>query len=161
MPDRQRGAQRVVVAMTGSGWYRDPTRVHQWRYYNGTIWTDQVADQGIQSTDTAPPTAHPKQHRSDTIGGWIIAGIGILIAAAALIQTFFGQNRPEGTLARQQRAVCEDLDNGHSMNQIATAGLDGGMTYRDVASAMMRGIQDHCDQYLDEFKKTMIYTDWL
>ena len=35
-------------------WYADPTGRHQYRYWNGTEWTDQVADN--QQTSTDPPT---------------------------------------------------------------------------------------------------------
>ena len=32
-------------------WWPDPMGRHQHRYFDGTRWTDQVADQGQQSTD--------------------------------------------------------------------------------------------------------------
>jgi Kef-type K+ transport system membrane component KefB len=35
------------------GWAADPFARHQWRYWDGTRWTDQVADGSTQSTD--PP----------------------------------------------------------------------------------------------------------
>ena len=34
------------------GWHADPTGRHQYRYWDGTGWTDDVADQGIASVDT-------------------------------------------------------------------------------------------------------------
>jgi hypothetical protein len=37
-----------------ANWYADPTGRHQYRYWNGTEWTDQVADNQVTSTD--PPT---------------------------------------------------------------------------------------------------------
>jgi hypothetical protein len=36
-----------------ASWYADPTGRHQYRYWNGTEWTDQVADNQVTSTD--PP----------------------------------------------------------------------------------------------------------
>ena len=33
-------------------WYPDPTQRHQHRYWNGTAWTDNVADNGQSATDT-------------------------------------------------------------------------------------------------------------
>jgi hypothetical protein len=40
-----------------ANWYADPTGRHQYRYWNGTEWTDQVADNQVTSTD--PPTMTP------------------------------------------------------------------------------------------------------
>jgi hypothetical protein len=34
------------------GWHPDPTSRHQYRYWDGTSWTDDVADGGVASTDT-------------------------------------------------------------------------------------------------------------
>jgi hypothetical protein len=34
-----------------AGWHPDPGRRHQLRYWDGTRWTDQVSDNGTQSTD--------------------------------------------------------------------------------------------------------------
>jgi Protein of unknown function (DUF2510) len=35
------------------GWAADPYARHQWRYWDGARWTDQVADGSTQSTDPA------------------------------------------------------------------------------------------------------------
>ena len=35
------------------GWAADPYGRHQWRYWDGNRWTDQVADGSTQSTDPA------------------------------------------------------------------------------------------------------------
>ncbi|MGH9229768.1 MAG: DUF2510 domain-containing protein [Acidimicrobiales bacterium] len=41
------------------GWLPDPTRRHQYRYWDGTRWSDDVADGGVASTDALgePPPA--------------------------------------------------------------------------------------------------------
>jgi hypothetical protein len=49
------------------GWHPDPTARHQYRYWDGQAWTDDVADQGTTSVDpvgaatrgAAPPHAEP------------------------------------------------------------------------------------------------------
>jgi hypothetical protein len=41
----------------GPGWFPDPHGRHQHRWWDGTAWTDQVADGGVTSTD--PPVAAP------------------------------------------------------------------------------------------------------
>jgi hypothetical protein len=40
-----------------AGWYPDPTRRHEYRYWEGNAWTDAVADAGSTSSDplVAPP----------------------------------------------------------------------------------------------------------
>lgn len=32
-------------------WLRDPTQRHEYRYWNATMWTDQVSDNDVVSTD--------------------------------------------------------------------------------------------------------------
>lgn len=46
-----------------AGWQRDPTARHEHRYWDGTRWTDDVADRGVTATDPMPsgPGADPTQ----------------------------------------------------------------------------------------------------
>jgi hypothetical protein len=37
-----------------SGWQRDPTARHEYRYWDGSRWTDDVSDRGVTSTDPMP-----------------------------------------------------------------------------------------------------------
>jgi hypothetical protein len=40
------------------GWYPDPGRAHQHRYFDGRVWTDHVSDNGVATLDplaAAPP----------------------------------------------------------------------------------------------------------
>lgn len=37
-----------------AGWYQDPYRRHQVRYWDMTRWTEHVADRGIQGVDEPP-----------------------------------------------------------------------------------------------------------
>lgn len=32
-------------------WAEDPTGRHQWRWWDGRVWTDQVADDGVAAVD--------------------------------------------------------------------------------------------------------------
>jgi hypothetical protein len=43
----------TAAAPGGPGWGADPFGRHQWRYWDGTRWTDQVADGSTQGTDPA------------------------------------------------------------------------------------------------------------
>jgi hypothetical protein len=54
-----------------AGWHPDPSRRHEYRYWNGLVWTDDVADRGVVAVDpliavaasqpgvTAPTIASP------------------------------------------------------------------------------------------------------
>ena len=64
-------------------WLPDPTRRHQLRWFDGTSFTDQVADGAVQSTDAGGPTpvadgatASPRKARR-----WPIVLIGVGVGA--------------------------------------------------------------------------------
>jgi hypothetical protein len=38
---------------TPAGWYHDPSRRHEHRYWTGSDWSEHVADAGVQATDPA------------------------------------------------------------------------------------------------------------
>lgn len=40
-----------VAAQPVGEWHPDPTQRHQMRFWDGAVWTHQVADDGVQSTD--------------------------------------------------------------------------------------------------------------
>jgi Protein of unknown function (DUF2510) len=46
-------APPATPAPGSPGWAGDPFGRHQWRYWDGTRWTEQVADGSTQSTDPA------------------------------------------------------------------------------------------------------------
>ena len=45
--------------MSVSAWETDPTGRHQYRWFDGEEWTDQVADDGVQTTDPLRPGETP------------------------------------------------------------------------------------------------------
>jgi hypothetical protein len=49
---------------TPPGWYEDPSRRHEYRYWDGLRWTDQVANAGITSTDAVPRRESPVEGAS-------------------------------------------------------------------------------------------------
>ena len=59
------------------GWYRDPSRRHHQRYWDGEDWTQRVRDDGIDSVDSGPievaPVASPVQSSPDRIGVAVVA----------------------------------------------------------------------------------------
>ena len=48
-----------TTATPPPAWYPDPLRAHEFRYWNGTTWTDDVSDAGVVShaplTSPDPP----------------------------------------------------------------------------------------------------------
>lgn len=62
------------MSATNPGWYGDPTRRHENRYWDGASWTDHVADRGIQSFDTIVPSASVVGLEPAT--GWWLASDG-------------------------------------------------------------------------------------
>src|SRR5674476_909765 len=58
----------TTPTMTPAGWYPDPGRRHEYRYWDGKDWSSQVSDHGLTATDpelrppaspAGAPTAHP------------------------------------------------------------------------------------------------------
>jgi hypothetical protein len=45
--------------MSEAGWKPDPNGRHEWRYWDGATWTDQVSDAGQTATDAYDPSAIP------------------------------------------------------------------------------------------------------
>jgi hypothetical protein len=53
LPNLRAGLMNVVSYPPG--WYPDPSRVHELRYFDGQGWTDHVSDAGTASEDVLPP----------------------------------------------------------------------------------------------------------
>jgi hypothetical protein len=45
--------------MSEAGWKPDPNRRHEWRYWDGAAWTDNVSDGGQASIDPYDPSMVP------------------------------------------------------------------------------------------------------
>ncbi len=41
-------------------WHSDPFSRHEYRFWDGTAWTERVADNGVEGIDPVPPTAAPQ-----------------------------------------------------------------------------------------------------
>ncbi len=41
-------------ASSPARWAEDPTGKNQWRWWSGSAWTDQVANNGVTTTDPMP-----------------------------------------------------------------------------------------------------------
>jgi Protein of unknown function (DUF2510)/Restriction endonuclease len=65
------------VTMAEAGWYHDPVKRGEHRYFNGARWTDQIATLGVQSTDAnrdlgraGPPSGVPLVAGAKAAAGW-------------------------------------------------------------------------------------------
>ena len=45
-----------MTSATPAGWFPDPSARHEFRYWDGTRWTEHVSDQGTASSDRPDPS---------------------------------------------------------------------------------------------------------
>lgn len=64
--------------MTEQGWHPDPVDRHQHRYHDGTKWTDNVADNGVQTIDpiSAEAPAATVTNSRQILEQWVQRDIG-------------------------------------------------------------------------------------
>ena len=56
--------------MTGPGWLPDPAGRHEYRYFDGKVWTDNVADRGVASSDAWEPPVIPTREGFRQFSKW-------------------------------------------------------------------------------------------
>ncbi|MDO8389134.1 MAG: phospholipid scramblase-related protein [Actinomycetota bacterium] len=56
------------MSTTPANWYPDSTGRHQLRYWNGTAWTDDVSDNGVQGKDPIQPKGFDRVDSALTVG---------------------------------------------------------------------------------------------
>jgi hypothetical protein len=49
--------------MTSAAWFPDPTQRHEFRYWDGERWSEQVSDRGVASVDPLVQDADPEPDR--------------------------------------------------------------------------------------------------
>ena len=91
----------TTPTMTPSGWYPDPSRRHEFRYWDGTHWSPQVSDRGLATTDpelrpatgsngaamVVPPAAPVPAFVAPARAGrrgWIVALVAIIVVLAVI-----------------------------------------------------------------------------
>jgi uncharacterized RDD family membrane protein YckC len=130
MTDPQNPAQDP--AQNPARWAADPTGRHQYRYWDGAGWTDQVSDNGVVSVDppVASPTPAPAVPAMPAMpvtpsssppppGGWAAAAAAASGAPAATAPPgvsgvapgpgFWGRRDPTAVLGRRYGAFFIDL----------------------------------------------------
>lgn len=73
-----------------SGWYRDPVRAHEYRYWDGSSWTTNVSDRGIASVDGSSVEAFEAPGRGDDLARQALALLVIGGAAALAVSLVWG-----------------------------------------------------------------------
>jgi Protein of unknown function (DUF2510) len=106
------------IASPPANWYEDPLHRHEFRYWDGSVWTEHVADQGQASVDTipAPPRAQ---------------GIEEIVSRVAYLVGYLRPLRATPERLYEQPEYRELLRVGHDLNE--RGGLD---LMRSVAHQM-------------------------
>ena len=78
-------------------WHPDPTGRHQYRYWDGSDWTDNVSDSGVTSTDPLAgptnPAVETRPERSFRISGpMLVAGLVAIIVLIGLVVLIGGDD---------------------------------------------------------------------
>lgn len=76
-------------------WQPDPFGRHEYRWYDGRTWTDQVSDQGVVATDPPVPAAPAPAPGGGAASGsntvpMVIAGLAVVALVAAALVYFLG-----------------------------------------------------------------------
>ncbi len=83
-----------TVETMAPGWYPDPEQRHQHRFWDGTQWTDQVADQGTQTKDplaTGPALTPGRGSRTPLLTVALVL-IGLALLALGAFALFGGDD---------------------------------------------------------------------
>ena len=119
--------------MPGEGWYPDPNRRHELRWFDGEHWTTSVMDGGQAAQDDPSPLAAPgapvriptapRRRLSALVGGLsgyaIAAIVGGVLAAATLVLAIVAvvagvnsANKARRALRRALVAALTEPENG-------------------------------------------------
>src|ERR1700753_2186376 len=70
----------TTTAPPSANWYTDPGGTHEFRYWDGSGWTDGVSDSGAVTEEPLPPV--PQLPQLPPKAGWY--ALGGLVAAVVL-----------------------------------------------------------------------------
>jgi hypothetical protein len=112
-------------------WLVDPTRRHQYRWWDGSGWTDQVSDHGVRSNDpyengrgTVPPPGATHRTTSTSSGtGTNPYGVVALIGGAVALMGVGVNEISANVGAIQVTRTYFDSDSGKVVAAIAALGI--------------------------------------
>ncbi len=124
-------------------WYPDPSRRHEVRYFDGTVWSAHVADAGVQASDPFgdwypdPSSAHELRYYDGTAWTDHVADGGTQstdpLAQSDAEQD--GASSPETTSASEAQSLGQPVVEGESVEkgaELAPSGRDEGSTPESV-----------------------------
>ena len=138
---------------TSAGWYPDPIAGHEFRYWDGGVWTDAVSDAGARTEDTrdryVDATAEQRHRRRDgtetigrprsaggVVGFWtslpgVLTAIAAVITAAGGIYIATGKGSADTTQGAERLVVvAEDL----GVDEIVESSPESNPTYPEYTS---------------------------
>lgn len=148
--------------MAEPGWYPDPAQRHEYRYHDGAVWTDHVADRGIVAADPLPAgparpgsATSPAKAAADEsfkkLGRW--ADRRMQGAAAWLVDRGGDRRRADGVPVLDHEPSAEVLGQWSGLARavqkyaVATSGVAGGAELVGVLKAVA-GSEDAQGQLL-------------
>jgi len=160
------------------GWYADPNGRHEYRYWDGATWSDQVSDGGVVSTD--PATAQDPTVTTPTAEEGAAAPVAPVAMGGAdtpyvppAADTGEGRKLPVGVLALAGLAVAAvvvaivliafggddggDSDNASTADDVASDALSDASDALSDASGDFSG--DFSDEFSDSFSDLSDYSD--
>jgi TM2 domain-containing membrane protein YozV len=79
---------------TPASWQPDPTGRHQYRYWDGSNWTENVSDDGVVATDSIqlpPPGVPAPPYAGEQLKSKVAAGVlGILLGGFGVHRFYLG-----------------------------------------------------------------------
>lgn len=97
----------------GQNWYPDPAGRHEYRWFDGTRWTDHVSSHGKQSLDPLPASAHvPARDVSDAKVAKALTKVGVQPGAVSGGGTLL----TEPVLVVNQKAKLIEVNNEYAIS---------------------------------------------
>ncbi len=97
-------------------WYTDPTGRHEYRYWDGSMWTDRVADQDVMARDSADMPAGTRKVTC-TAGRYCFGIVGEASYQPAL-RRISGGRRERGEDVKFEVLVRREPDNPYDSNAV-------------------------------------------
>lgn len=124
-------------------WYGDPTGRHKYRYWDGSTWTDRVADQGVVTSDSADMPA-PRTKVTCPAGRYVFGIVGEASYQPAL-RRIDGGRRQLGKDVEFEVLIHREPDNAYDPNAVCvTVNGVGTVGYfrRDEAARAQRTLAE-------------------
>jgi len=143
--------------MSAPGWFPDPNRGHELRYYDGTSWTEHVSDQGTVGVDPLPTATSGPVRAMDSID----KGLSFGEVSSAKVQKQVAQNTgaapvsagtgdlfSEPVLVVNQKAKLLELTNEYSISDAEGQKIGAVMQVGQSGARKALRLLSNLDQFL-------------